>query len=190
MDFSAGYEEFALDFIKARSKSVGVKPIKGWTKLLKPQSTILDIGCGNGIPLSQILLASNRKVYAIDASKTMIKSLNKNFPQISAKCETVQCTDFFNEHFDGILAIGLMFLLSESDQLCAIKRIANALNPGGYFLFSAPLEEGMWNDSITSHGSISLGKKKYQNALEFSGLTLLDTISDTSGNTYYSTTKR
>ncbi|HMI63810.1 MAG TPA: class I SAM-dependent methyltransferase, partial [Puia sp.] len=45
-------------------------------------------------------------------------------------CESVERSSFFNRSFDGVIAVGLMFLLSEETQRTLIPKMAAALNPG------------------------------------------------------------
>ncbi|MGH1559044.1 hypothetical protein ACRAWD_18025 [Caulobacter segnis] len=65
-----------------------------------------------------------------------------------------------------------MFLLPANDQRKVIERIANALEPGGRFLFSAPRQPCAWDDMLTGQPSLSLGEQEYQRALEQVGMAL------------------
>ncbi len=192
-DLSNGYEEFASEFIKARSRNIGVSLVTEWTKKLPPNATVIDIGCGNGIPITNTLIdigtGNGINVFAIDASPFMVQAFSKQFPTIKAKCESVQQSDFFNERYDGVVAIGIMFLLSEPEQLTLIKKISTIIKKGGNFLFSAPTEKGNWKDVITGRESISLGKQAYTKALENAGFQLLGTMADEGGGNYYNAHK-
>ena len=44
-------------------------------------------------------------------------------------CEAVEDSSFFGRTFDGVIAVGLLFLLSAAEQRDLIRRVAFALNP-------------------------------------------------------------
>jgi cyclopropane fatty-acyl-phospholipid synthase-like methyltransferase len=189
MDFSNGYEKIAPEFISVRNKSLGISLFREWSKSLDTPSKVLDIGCGDGIPVTQTVIESGHSVFAVDASKSMIRAFTGNFPDVPAKCESVEHSDFFDEEYDGVIAVGIIFLLKESAQLAMIRRVGEILAPGGQFLFSAPIQMGKWNDILTGEESISLGVDKYVQALSSADLQLLRTASD-DGNNYYIAKKK
>lgn len=190
MDFSNGYDTIASQYIAARTRSkIGVARIAEWVGTLDARSKVLDIGCGNGIPVTRELLAAGHSPYAIDASSTMIQTFKQEFPHVPARCEAAEHSDFFNEQFDAVVAIGLIFLLEEATQTGLLRRIGNVLRPHGRLLFSAPLETGRWQDVMTGQESLSLGEKQYLYALEANGLQLVNCFADEGGNNYYSAIK-
>jgi len=145
----------------------------------------LDIGCGTGIPVTKILLDEGLSVYAVDASPTMIKTFRQNFPGVPVACEPVERSPFFNRSFDGIIAVGLIFLLSEETQRMLIPKMAAALNPGGRLLFTSPVEKIEWNDAMTEQLSRSLGAEEYRSLISTSGLSIIDELDDEGGNHYF-----
>lgn len=191
MDYSNGYEGNAQEFIYGRCRSlIGEQVVKNWARSLKPDSLVFDIGCGNGVIVTQALLATGHTVFAIDASATMIRALQNRFPQVTAKCEAIQNTNFFDKQYDAVIASGVLFLLSEMDQLAMISRVAEILNPTGRFLFTAPIQICRWNDIITGQQSRSLGRERYEEALIAAGLSLLGTYTDEGDNNYFDFEKR
>jgi 2-polyprenyl-3-methyl-5-hydroxy-6-metoxy-1,4-benzoquinol methylase len=71
-------------------------------------------------------------VYAIDASPSFVEAFRRNLPGIPVKCEAVEDSTFFDRTFDGVLAWGLIFLLSVKEQRRLIQRAADMLAPGSY----------------------------------------------------------
>jgi hypothetical protein len=58
-DKSNGYEEVAPAFIAGRgsdSAETGASDVADWTQTLPPEATVLDLGCGTGVPISQVLI--------------------------------------------------------------------------------------------------------------------------------------
>jgi len=184
MDESNGYEKIADLYGKSRSLT-GFSTIQSWAQTFPDNAVILDIGCGTGIPVTKLLLNEGLRVYAIDASPAMIDAFHKNFPDVPAICESVERSSFFNRSFDGIIAIGLLFLLPRETQQKLISKIAAALNPGGKLLFTAPAQEVEWNDVLTGQRSRSLGAKAYKELLITAGLPVIDELTDEGENHYF-----
>ncbi|SEW39382.1 2-polyprenyl-3-methyl-5-hydroxy-6-metoxy-1,4-benzoquinol methylase [Chitinophaga sp. YR573] len=184
IDESNGYESIAEIYIKERGR-IGSSTVSAWARTLNKGAVVLDIGCGTGIPVTKILLDEGLAAYALDASPTMIKAFRENFPNVPVACESVERSPFFNRSFDGIIAVGLIFLLSEETQRMLISKMAAALNPGGRLLFSAPLYKVEWKDIITEQTSRSLGAEQYRALMLASGLSIIDESDDEGENHYF-----
>src|SRR5262249_2519358 len=159
--------------------------VRKWVRTLPSNSSVLDLGCGTGIPGSMILIDHGMKVYAIDASPTMVKTFQQNFPDTPVVCEAAEDSSFFDRKFDAIIAWGLLFLLPENLQEIVIQKAANALTPGGKLLITATYKKDEWRDAMTEQPSISLGAKKYRELLTASGLSVTDEFEDEGENYYF-----
>lgn len=189
-DPSLGWEGIAQEFIAARDQSdIGVEVLQAWAGQLPDGGRVLDLGCGTGVPISETLIDAGLYVYAVDASPTLAAEFAQRFPQARIACEPVESSDFFGLRFDGIVAVGLMFLLPEDSQRRLIVRIASALSPGGRFLFTSPAQVCTWADLMTGRESRSLGECAYSDLLEDSGLELLGQRLDEGGNCYFDARK-
>ncbi|NJW52260.1 class I SAM-dependent methyltransferase [Salinimicrobium oceani] len=188
MDPSNGYEKIAEQFLEHREHDVertGASAVSGWAKTLAPAAAVLDLGCGSGIPISQVFMEAGMKVYGIDASPTMIGRFRSNFPGSNAACESIEQSSFFDRSFDAIIAWGLLFLLPENSQESLIKKVAGALKPHGKFLFTAPHQKVEWTDVMSKHTSRSLGGRKYRKLISENGLSLMREFDDKAGNHYF-----
>jgi 2-polyprenyl-3-methyl-5-hydroxy-6-metoxy-1,4-benzoquinol methylase len=188
-DPSNGYEEVAESFMALRNQDIGVAIVREWSHTLPPGSSILDLGCGHGIPVSQALIEEGFAVFGIDASAKMIAAFDARFPQVQAECAAVEESGFFSRQFDGVAAVGLMFLLAVDVQTLVIRKVAQALHPGGKFLFTSPKECCTWKDLQTGRESISLGAEAYHQILRAEGLVLDGEQIDGGGNHYYLASK-
>lgn len=184
-DRSAGWDAVSDQFMAIRSK-VGASLVLTWAKDRLPRSAaILDIGCGSGVPIAQALAEDGFSVWGVDASPSLISAYRRNLPDMPAACEPAQESPFFDRTFVGVVSIGLVFLLDEGDQRQLLTNVANVLEPGGRFLFSAPREVCRWKDTLTERASMSLGADAYAAHLTSVGLRLDDCRSDEGGNNYY-----
>jgi len=189
IDESNGYESIAEIYIKGRGRAIngiGSSTARAWARTFHKDSIILDLGCGTGIPVTKILLEAGLNAYGVDASLKMVEDFRQNFPHVPIACESVERSSFFNRSFDGIIAVGLMFLLSEETQRGLIPKMAAALNPGGKLLFTAPLDKVEWKDVMTEKESRSLGAKQYRELISASGLAVGEEFDDEGDNHYFS----
>jgi 2-polyprenyl-3-methyl-5-hydroxy-6-metoxy-1,4-benzoquinol methylase len=188
MDKSNGYENIAHQYIEVRGQTLngmGASIVRSWAQTLPTGATVLDLGCGSGIPISKVLVEEGLSVYGIDASATMVNAFQHNFPMAPVACESAEDSLFFERTFDAIICWGLLFLLSKATQAKVIQKAADALQPGGRFLFTAPYQEISWEDVLTRQLSLSLGAENYTSLLSTSGLYLLEELEDEGENHYY-----
>jgi len=188
-DNSNGYELIAEAFIRARSPSIGAATVREWSKELQPGSSILDLGCGHGVPISQSLINKGFTVHGIDASPSLIAAFRQRFPKARAECQAVEHSKFFGRKYDGVIAWGLMFLLAPAIQPIVISKAARALKPGGKFLFTSPRKALKWSDALTGRESVSLGAEVYEQILSAEGFTLAGEKLDEGDNHYYFASK-
>ena len=183
-DQSNGWESVAERFIALRS-SIGATTLRTWSQALPDSAEVLDLGCGFGAPITELLVAEGHRVFGVDASPTLLAAMQRQLPAVRVACEPVEESRFFDQKFDGVVAIGLIFLLTAEVQPQVIRRVAKALKPQGRFLFTAPIEATSWDDLLTGRQSVSLGEGGYRRALEEAGLVIAREYDDEGGNHYY-----
>ena len=183
-DPSHGYDAEADAYARLRSDT-GHAVIEMWAKGLPSCGHVLDLGAGTGFPVTQALCDAGLTVTALDASPAMVSMFKTAFPDVSVWCEPVENSDRLDQSYDGIAAIGLIFLLPETSQRDLIRKMVGALRPGGALIMSAPLEEGEWRDRLTGRMSLSLGRAQYTQCLRMAGLHALSFAEDRGGNHYY-----
>jgi SAM-dependent methyltransferase len=189
MDRSEGWEQVAGQLMAARS-DVGSNLVCAWACDTLPRgSAIIEVGCGSGAPIARALREAGFTICGIDASPTLIAAFRHQFPDAQAACEAAQDSRFFDRRFAAAIAIGLLFLLTEEDQVRVIQNVARAPEPGGYFLFTAPRQVCDWPDMLTGRPSRSLGEQAYQRHLADAGLRLLRLHTDEGGNVYFEADK-
>jgi len=172
VDRSNGYDGIAAAFVSARSPRIGVKRVREWARALPREAAVVDLGCGPGLPITEVLVSEGLRVYGVDAAPSFVQAFRRNLPDTPIACEAVQDSKFFDRTFDAVLAWGLMFLLSPEDQRRLIQRIAGILVPGGRLLFTSPAEIGFGNDVMTGLETRSLGAEEYRRQLSAAGLSV------------------
>lgn len=189
MDRSSGYEDVSVEFLarrgSGRSTGVGVNAVRKWARRLARGAAVIDLGCGPGFPITEVLVAEGLSVFGVDAAPSFVQAFRRNLPNTPVVCEAVQDSRFFGRTFDGVLARGLMFLLCPEDQRRLIKRIADIVVPGGRLLFTSRAEPLVWNDAMTGLESHSLGAEEYRKQLSAVGLSIFSEYEDEGQNHYF-----
>ena len=186
MDSANAYESNAYQFLRGRDgSSIGSVVVDRWARTLRKGARVIELGCGGGYPITRVLEAAGLQLWAVDASPTLIEAFRSRFPAIPEQCARVQESDFFGRTYEATVAVGLVFLLAESDQVRLISKVSEILEPGGRFLFTAPIEKGTWKDMTTGLECKSLGLARYEGHLTGAGFRVVDTFSDKGANNYY-----
>jgi SAM-dependent methyltransferase len=188
IDRSNGYEEHAERFMRWRHARIGLDVVREWARELRLGAAVLELGCGHGV-VSQVLVDAGVTLYAVDASPTLLRAFQERFPAVETECAAAEESRYFNRTFDAVVAVGLVFLLPDKVQRSVLARVANALNPGGRLLFTAPQQACTWMDDLTGLESRSLGAAEYERILRERGLEILPGCFD-EGENYYFSAKR
>lgn len=166
------YDQIATDYEQNRSSTIGMDYLEKFLLLLDTKESglrkvsILDIGCGTGLPLMKRMVDFEANVTGIDISSEMIQKAKANVPGASI-IEGDILTINFEETFDGILAWDSLFHLPLDQQEQAIRKIASLLKPNGIFLFTAGGSEGELRSTMfdTEFYYSSLSSQKYESIL-------------------------
>jgi cyclopropane fatty-acyl-phospholipid synthase-like methyltransferase len=157
--------------------------VREWARGFAPGAALLELGCGSGV-ISEVLIEAGLTLYAVDASPTLLAAFRNRFPALETECATAEESAFFHRTFNGVIAVGLMFLLPEDAQRIVLAKVANVLRPGGKFLFTAPRQMCTWMDALTKRESFSLGAEQYGAMLRGLGLEVAAGCLD-EGENYY-----
>ncbi len=181
------YDQIAEWYVAARNPEVGIPDLQAFARLLPPDARVLDLGCGDGVPVSRLLTRAGFDVVGLDSSPEMIARYRANFPGVPTRCERVEGASFAAETFEAVVAWGVLFHLSEAEQRAVIRKVGDWLRPGGRLLFTSGESEG------TSEGEmdgvpfqyISLGMSGYRDVVERAGMRLEAEHRDEWGNHVY-----
>jgi ubiquinone/menaquinone biosynthesis C-methylase UbiE len=112
------------------------------------QATILELGCGAGVPCTQHL-ASNPdfKITANDISSSQIELAKQTLPDSVTLIQgDMMGLEFKQESFDAVLAMYSIIHLPRDEQITILTRIFGWLKPGGWVL--ANFSEGEFDNSF------------------------------------------
>ena len=187
------YDRIAEWYARTRSPAIGPGDLAAFLRPLAPspgaapEARVLDLGCGTGVPLAQELARRGYRVTGLDSSAEMIRRFRRNVPEARALHARAQEVDFAPGMFEAVVAWGVVFHLSETEQRAVFARVGRWLVPGGRFLFTSGGARGAREgtmDGVTFH-YVSLGPEGYRTALAEAGLRLARHYTGEGENTVY-----
>ena len=102
-DPSNGYEAVASEFVERREQSsIGVATVRTWARSLPSGTSILDLGCGHGVPISMALMNDGFVIYGVDASPSLTAGFRRRLPHAHIACEAVEDSRFLAERSTGL----------------------------------------------------------------------------------------
>ncbi|MBV9341327.1 MAG: class I SAM-dependent methyltransferase [Acidobacteria bacterium] len=183
------YDLIAEWYASKRVDETGVPEATVLASSIPRGSFVLDIGCGNGIPITRALLSAGHRIIGLDSSSAMLAQYRQNCPEAFAVRGTVECCPFADGAFDAAVAWGVMFHLNPEDALRAIANVSRALKRAAPFLFTSGDVDGFDGKEGTMNGVtfqyFSYSVHNYRRILGDHRFTLVDVHADSGNNTYY-----
>lgn len=140
-----GYDTIApayLAWSSPRPTTTRLSYLKRLIDVLPPGAGILELGCGAGVPSTQLLLAHGLKVTANDISASQILLARQYVPQATLIHGDMASLSFEPNSFDAVVAFYSIFHLPKEEQGGMIRRISGWLKDGGRLLFNLHADEG------------------------------------------------
>ncbi|MGD1005769.1 MAG: methyltransferase domain-containing protein [Ignavibacteriaceae bacterium] len=107
---------------------------------IKPEESVLDVGCGTGNLTSKIKAITSGRVIGIDASEGMVEEAVKNYRNIGIEFLAKNIQDIsFDEEFDVIFCNSTFQWFKNIG--FTLKKLCKALKPGGRIAIQAPATE-------------------------------------------------
>lgn len=172
------YEKNAGRFDAERSKVLFERPwLDRFAALLPAGGTVLDAGCGSGLPIAQHFIEQGYQVTGIDFAAPMLDMARRRFPT-SCWLQADMRTLDLEARFDGIIAWHSFFHLTPEDQHQTIPVLAKHLSPKGVLMLTAGDQEGEVTghvgDDVVYHSSLS--REGYIRLLSNVGLDILSFV--------------
>ncbi|HEX7736932.1 MAG TPA: class I SAM-dependent methyltransferase [Ktedonobacteraceae bacterium] len=137
------YERYALEWDADRNRRSWHD--KGWhdrfITCLTAGASVLDLGCGSGMPVAHHLVQLGLHVTGVDTSPTLIDLCRRRMPQQEWMVSDMR-TVALHRHFDGILGWDSFFHLTPDDQRKVFDVFAAHAAPGAFLLFNTGPRQG------------------------------------------------
>lgn len=141
---------------------------------IAPGSRILDIGCGNGVPIAEYFIRQELQVTGVDSSPSMIAHCRRRFPGNQWHCTDMRSLALCQQ-FAALIAWDSFFHLTRDAQRQMFPRFAEHALPGAYLLFNTGPENGeaigRFADQDLYHAS--LAADEYRHLLQQSGFEVI-----------------
>jgi SAM-dependent methyltransferase len=107
---------------------------------LAPGSSVLDLGCGCGVPVARALAGAGHAVTGVDFSEVQIERARSLVPAASFQCADATQVEFPDGTFDAVVSFYALIHIPVDEQAPLLGKIARWLRPGGWFLATV----GQW----------------------------------------------
>ena len=179
-----------------RSRSIGVREALATVAPLARGSRILDLGCGNGWPITDALVNAGCRVVGLDSSRGMLERFRLNLPNTPAVHADSRACPFRDDVFDAAVSWGMLFHLEPRDQARTFAAVSRVLKPGAPFLFTAAEIPEVSADDPGITGTMNgvtfryYAVQDYRTLVATHGFSLERVYDDPGVSTYYYARKR
>ena len=172
-----------------RGRTVGVREVLAVAATLRAGSRILELGCGNGVPITEALVKNGCRVIGLDSSIGMLARFRNTLSGTPVVRGDARQCPFLDGGFDAAISWGMMFHLPRDDQGTVLASVSRVLKPAAPFLFTGAEIDGASDDGIT--GTMNgvtfhyYAVPSYRTLLAEHGFTLVDVRDDPGVSTYF-----
>lgn len=169
------YRRHAAAFMAARCTALVEKAwLDRFLEIAGQDASILDVGCGSGMPLAAHLAGRGARVTGVDSSPELLAAFARNVPGGEAILCDMRALRF-GRQFQGVLAWDSLFHLTQADQRAMLPRLAAHAAPGAALMFNSGPADGI---AIGQFGGeplfhASLAPEAYRDLLRREGFTLV-----------------
>jgi SAM-dependent methyltransferase len=110
--------------------------------LIPAGGAVLDIGCGQGLPIGRELAQRGFDLTGVDGAEAMLTLFRRNLPGVPAICLDMRDLAL-GRRFDGMLAWDSLFHLPPADQRGMFARFRDHAASGAALMFTSGNEEGV-----------------------------------------------
>jgi SAM-dependent methyltransferase len=132
----AGYDDAAERYAAERDRFMNEGQLRQFMEYLRPSSTILDVGCGSGVPIASFLTSQGHQVIGIDLSPRQIELARASVP--GARFEVRNMLDFGPSEFtvDGIVSFYAIFHTPRERHAALLRTLGTFVGQGSPMLIT------------------------------------------------------
>jgi len=129
-----GYNAIADHYVTMRTEeSEDVQLLQELVQRLPKGASILDAGCGAGVPVTQCLV-QHFEVTGVDFAENQIQLARQLVPQAHFVCKDMTELDFPDHSFDAICSYYAVIHIPREEHNPLLQNFYRMLNPSGYIL--------------------------------------------------------
>ena len=130
------YDEIAGVYLANRNKLKSGKYVQQLLKYLPKNSRVLDLGCGAGVPVDDLLLKAGHRVIGMDISSEQIELAKNNCCEGEYLVGDIQDLRESEYRVDGVVSFYSIFHVPRTKQSELLKKVASFLPKGGMLLIT------------------------------------------------------
>lgn len=131
-----GWDNYAKSTKAERSVASEYTILKLFSDLLPKYSTILDVGCGSGKPITTFFSNEGHNIHGIDISPNQINKAKLQLPKSNIKVADMLNFDYPDNYYHGVVCLHSLVHVERIYHAKILRRIYQTLKPGGLFLIS------------------------------------------------------
>lgn len=179
------YDLIADEYMKSRDAFNNSHYLDRLLSLLSPESLILDIGCGPGVPIDRYLANHHHDIIGIDISRRQIALAREHVPEGDYSVKDMSTLREGEYTVDAVVSFYAIFHTPRETHQSTLHKIYSFLKPGGYMLITMGSTDwvGKEQDFFGSEMYWShYDAKKNRELVDHAGFTvILDEIDTTAG---------
>jgi cyclopropane fatty-acyl-phospholipid synthase-like methyltransferase len=132
----AGYDAVGTEYFNFYRSEIPDKVtnyVDQFASKLQVGGSVLELGCGNGLPVAATL-AQQFRVTGVDVSEKQIESARRNVPNAEFTVSDMAKLDYPSATFTGVIALYSIIHLPRELHAALFESIYSWLEPGGVFL--------------------------------------------------------
>lgn len=133
----AGYDKISYAY-RGDSVDSADPAYANWVRelleVLPPGAPVLDLGCGNGIPVAKLLTQAGCPVTGLDLSPVQIERARQLVPEAQFVCGDMSASTFAEASFAAVVSFYAIIHVPTAEQPELLIKIHNWLRPGGYLM--------------------------------------------------------
>lgn len=180
---SDGYDQIATTYLQQREHLGSGKYVQQVLKLVPKKSTILDLGCGAGVPVDDIFIKAGHSVIGIDISPEQIKLARKKCKGGDFLVGDISQLKPGEYSVEAVVSFYTLFHAPRGEHLKILKVMGSFLKKDGVLLVTMGDRE--FEGEHLLHGakmwSSQYGTAKNRGLIESAGFKILNAVIDVSG---------
>ncbi|MFE0414078.1 class I SAM-dependent methyltransferase [Streptomyces tendae] len=138
-----GYDAVSLRYDQVYDAETKYESLLGdLVRRIPAGGTVLDLGCGSGVPVARTLAAAGYRVTGIDISEVQVLRARERVPQAEFIHGDATAASFDAASFDAVVSLFALIHIPQDEQPLLLRKIAGWLRPGGSFV--ATTGHGEW----------------------------------------------
>jgi cyclopropane fatty-acyl-phospholipid synthase-like methyltransferase len=136
-----GYNRAAETYTLQRNQFESLEYLDRLASRLRPGATVLDVGCGAGVPIDRSLVDRGYRVIGIDLSERQIALARANVPEAIYAVQDMTALRPNDYAVDAIVSFYAIFHTPRAGHAALLQTFAGLLPPGGLLLVTMGANE-------------------------------------------------